>query len=256
MRFPSLVACTILSISLFSQAQHSSSSFVSSGGHSSASSSGGVSSHSSTSSSLGSHSPSSGISSHSPADGRTTSPAGNAQQEKRSVLSLLRHPWRRPEPKPLPNLVVLRGPACKHGPCVLPCPRGTSPNGKGGCVVPLQDWCPSGTLWTGAGCGMLSQFRLIDCSALALAAERQAQLAQMLASQRGTACAGDPMDAGCTDLAVRSRSEADRHRILQQQYESCRAQGLFSFADGYYPLGGYYQFGNLFNVYVDALRDQ
>jgi len=257
MRFPSLVACTILSISLFLLAQHSSSG--SSGGHSSGFSGG--ASHSSPSSSAGSHSsvrpasPSSGTLSHG-SDGRTLGPAGNVQQEKRSALSFLRHPWRRPEPKPLPNVVVLRGPACKHQPCVLPCPRGTSPNGKGGCVVPLQDWCPAGAIWTGAGSGMFSQFRLFDCSGLALAVERQAQLAQQLAGERETACARDPMDPGCTDLAVRSQSEADRYRMLQRQYDWCRARGLFPFADGYYPLGGYYQLGNLFNAYLGAFPDE
>jgi hypothetical protein len=103
---------------------------------------------------------------------------------------------------------------------------------------------------------MLAQFRLIDCSGLALAAERQAQSAELLASQRETACASDSMDPGCTDLAGRSRSEADRYRMLEQQYDRCRAQGLFFFADGHYPLGGYYQFGNLFNIYLDALQDE
>jgi hypothetical protein len=103
---------------------------------------------------------------------------------------------------------------------------------------------------------MLSQFRLFDCSSLALAAERQAQLAQQLADEREVACARDPMDPGCTDLAVRSQGEADRYRMLQRQYDWCRARSLFPFGDGYYPLGGYYQLGNFSDAYLGAFPDE
>jgi len=239
MRFLSLVACTILLICLPLLAQHTST--VSSGAHSGGS-------HGAVAGSPARPSvPSSSSLTHGAAVKPEAGSSGNAQ-EKKSTLSFFLHPWRRPEPK----AVALRGPICKHGPCVISCPRGTYSNGKGGCFVPLENTCPLGTLWSGSVCSELPQFRVIDCSSFALAAEREAQLAQQLASQQEMACARDLMDVGCADLTARSRSQAERYRLLQHQYELCRAQGILSFE--YHPLGGYYQLGNLLDFYLDALR--
>jgi len=258
MRFSSLVVCTTLLICLKLPAQHSSS--VSSGGHSSSSSSGGFSSHSSPPSSSGIRSSTQPSSSrvaplrHGPTAELGLSSTGNAQPAKRGVLSFFRRPWKS-GPKPPPANVVLRGPICKHRPCFLPCPGGTYANGKGGCVVPLANSCPGETIWSGSNCAVLSNFRLNDCSGLALAMEQQARRAQFVQDQQESSCS-DPAALECTGLTARSQSEADRYRRLQQQYELCRQQGFFSFAGGYYPFGGYYQFGNLFNVYLDALQNE
>jgi len=244
MRFLSLVACTILLICLPLLAQHTST------GSSGSSHASGMSSHSSMASPSGLHPSHGGPVSHGPMAKPGTGSVGKVERDKSSGISLLWHPWRKPAPKP--KAVTLRGPICKHGPCVVTCPRGTYSNGKGGCFVPLENACPLGTLWSGSVCSELGRFQVIDCSGLALAAQREAQLAQQLANEQEMACARDLMDAGCTDLTAQSRSEAERYRLLQHQYELCRTQGILSF--GYYPLGGYYQLGNLFDVYLDALR--
>ena len=247
MRFLSLVVCTILLICLPSPTQHLSAvSSGSSAGHASGSSASGSSGHRSTTSPSGPHLADGGPESHGPIAKLGSDSLGKVERDKGSALSWLWRPRKRPQPKP--RAVTLRGPLCKHGPCVITCPRGTYSNGRGGCFVALESACPLGALWSGSVCSELTQFRVNDCSSLALAAEREAQLAQQLASQQEMACARDLMNAGCTDLRTRSRSEDARYRWLQYQYELCRARG------SYYPLGGYYELGNLFDVYLDALR--
>ena len=58
------------------------------------------------------------------------------------------------------------------------------------------------------------------------------------------------------DLVANSQSEAFRYSELRRQYELCQRRGFFSLADFHYPFGAYYPFSNLFDAYLDALRDQ
>ena len=256
MRFSSLVVCSVLLICLPLPAQHASS--ASSGSHSNSSSSSGSSSHSSLPSSPGVRSttasePSQVASAPNGPAGKTTT--GVAQQEKRSAFSFFRHPWRTPEPKPAPNLLLFRGPVCKHRPCLLPCPGGTYANSKGGCIIRPVNSCPVGTIWSGSNCAMLSQFLLNDCSGLALMVEQQARRAELAQGQRESICALDPASPECTDLAANSQSEAFRYRELRRQYELCQRRGFFSLAGAYYPFATYYPFSNLFDAYLEVLRD-
>ena len=117
--------------------------------------SGGSSSHSSTSGSAISHSAMHGTQSnpahfiHTP---NVLTETKTPQSEKKGLLSFLRHPFKKPEPRPVNNL---RHWLCGKGPCPI-CPSGQS-NGKGACIAPLvatrnQTLCPSGDLWNGGAC--------------------------------------------------------------------------------------------------------
>src|SRR5215469_14248492 len=85
--------------------------------------------------------------------------------EKRTFVSFLRHPFRKPEPK---TVVVIRPPGCLQRPCRI-CPIGQVRSG-GGCVgarVPLyqHDVCSHRLIWAGSAC--LAQTPFVDqCSAL------------------------------------------------------------------------------------------
>lgn len=228
---------------------HSSSS--SSGAHSSgASSPGGASSHGSSShgsSARGSNSASRAA--VSPTHGLRSTEARNAgsirepngslrpgaQPEKRSFFSFLRHPFRRPDPKPVADL---RKPVCLRGPCQI-CPNGQMASGGCGGVTVVHErmnhGCWGHAVWTGSPC-MLETHYLDDCSALRTMVERQAHRMQAAESIRQSACAAAG-SSECSEATASWQSEQNLYRSLQQRYQQCRVQSGHTLSGNYSTQG-------------------
>jgi hypothetical protein len=226
----------------------------SSGGHSS----GGSSSHGSSATagghgaSSGSHSPRSGPSHSSPASGAhsvrepNTAVRGKTGTEKRGFFSLLRHPFRKPQPKPEPAAKLaadLRRPICFRGPCTV-CPTGLG-RGGGGCggAVVANNYghrgCAAGEGWNGIACLEQNHFPY-DCGSQRTAMEQQAQRMHAAESAQQRACStGSKQD--CSDLTSTSQNEASLYRNLQAQYRSCQQRGRTVTPFGHSAGAGYSQ---------------
>jgi hypothetical protein len=203
----------------------------SSGGSGSLGSSGSSGGHASSS---GSHSSHSGPS-HSSHSGGTHSVRepnagmrGKTGTEKRGFFSILRHPFRKPQPTPEPKTKLtaeLRRPICFRGPCKV-CPTGLARGGGcGGTIVATyaRRSCP-GRVWSDGTCFQESRFPY-DCNAERVAMEQQAQRMHSAEAAQQSACsAGSGQD--CTDRTSASQSEASRYRTLQAQYGSCQQRSM------------------------------
>ena len=255
-------------------AQHASSS---GGGHSSSGSSGGGSHSSSTggsASSASSHS-SSGTASHvssarsssagtgtshsiaqpaqsnfvrsihEPVVGRTplngiAESAVKAQPEKKSVLSFLRRPFRRPEPAPKP-VADLRHRVCSNGMCRV-CPSGSAGT-RGGCVATFvvsnpNNSCSRWDVWSGAACLRHTRF-VDDCRGLRSALENQARRMQQAQATRDASCSASAIGQECSDFSATSQSEASLYRALQDRFRQCQQRSLTSSPYGEYSFGSY-----------------
>lgn len=221
---------------------------VSSGGSGGGHSSGGSSSHSSGGGhSSGGHG-SGSISSHSGVHGsqthghsilgsnRSVNPK-TAQPEKRSFFSFLRHPFRKPEPKPelKAKLVTnLRRPICLHGRCPVCLP------GHGCGVLPVygrRNICSARDIWSGGACLLQTPF-LDDCSGLRRMMEQQALRMQAAEAEQQSACS----TAGrqdCSDLTSAAQSEGNLYRTLQDRYRMCRQRSLGAFPFTAFGFSGY-----------------
>src|SRR5579862_1287589 len=210
----------------------SSSSGSSSGGHSSGattsgrSSSGASSSHGSSSLLRGSSEQSSTAA---PASlhfsGSNPTSVHSVREEKRSFFSFLRHPFKKPEPKPVPSSVAyLRRPICFRGPCQV-CPGGQARVGGvcGGTIATnnARTFCGLGQSWNGIAC---AQTRFPeDCRALLVSLQQQQErMREADAAQRG-ACAAGPSQE-CSDVTSSAQNEAGAYRSLQDRYRICQQQ--------------------------------
>lgn len=258
---------------------HGSSGGSSSGASSShASSSSGGSSHSASShSSAGSRSSStahssprsSGSSSHgssvAPAGPRsnTSSRAGaakTAQPGKRSFFSFLRHPFRRPEAKPIES--DLRRPICKGEDCKKPapkppepapapvesdlrrpvckgkacgCPPGELQGKNGGCVAaPTNNsacavgqvcaasthQCSADAYWNGTSCVA----RQGDCATINSRAASLANEVRGARAQMQRACSNNSSEQDCSGLKQNYDGAVDRYRMLMNEAPTnCRS---------------------------------
>lgn len=210
----------------------------SSGGHgsggsgSSASSHSSGSSHSSTSSSSrsGSHSASRESASIARAP---RGDAAKAASPKRGFFSFLRHPIRKPEPKPVANL---RRAIC-IGRCPV-CPAGQGANGKGGCgggggnliANNHEHSCSHAEIWSGGACLAHTPF-LDNCSGLQMALEQQAARMQTAEAARQSACASGASQE-CSGLTTRYQSEASLYEAFQERYQQCRQRTSTASAGG------------------------
>ena len=145
---------------------------------------------------------------------------------KRSLFSFLRHPFRKPEPKP--RLVVdLRHRICFNGRCPV-CPPGAT-GGRGGCIgisVPAHrhNFCSQREIWSGGTCLAGTNF-LDNCSGLRLAMEHQAQRMQAAQASQQQACADSTQVAPtqeCSALSRTAQSEASLYRSWQERYNRCQ----------------------------------
>jgi len=206
-------------------------------GHSSGgSASHGSSGHNSSSGSTSSHFGWRGSQSH--AQHSIREPNGGlrtrtAQPAKRGFFSFLRHPFRKPERKPLADL--RRRPICVKGACPV-CPTGQVHSG-GGCVPAIlirnRNWlCSPWETWSGGDCLLQTRF-LDDCSGVRMAMEQQAQRMRAAEAAAQSACStGARQD--CSDLTSAAQSEANLYRELQNRYQQCRQRSLT-----FYPFSGF-----------------
>ena len=150
--------------------------------------------------------------------------------EKRSFFSFLRHPFRRPVPKPEPPtkpVADLRRRICLTGPCAV-CPTGQAHVG-GGCVGTVvakhtNNFCSRWDIWSGGACLLQTRF-LDDCSGLRMAMEQQARRMQAAeAAQQSAFSTGSRQD--CSDLTSTWQSEASLYRTLQDRYRLCQQRSL------------------------------
>jgi hypothetical protein len=238
---------------------HSSSSGVSSysgssgGSHSSGGSvSHGSSGHSSSSATASSHS---GVRERSNAVRSIREPnsglrARTEPSEKRNLFSFLRHPFRKPAPKPAPQTLLVtdvKHPICWHGHCPV-CPTGQARVGGvcggTGVVNNARNYCSLGEAWSGNAC-LLQTNSPYDCSALRMSLRQQEQRMQSAQAAQQSACsAGTSQD--CSDLTSTSQGEATRYRTLLNQYRMCQQRSYNGNPFGR-PVGSRYSQGLLFD---------
>jgi len=158
-----------------------------------------------------------------------------SKPEKRGFFSFLRHPFRKPQPKPV---VAKLQPICPRGVCRV-CPPGLVHDG-GACVSHFfvrnrRPGCSPGEIWAGGACLLETHF-LNDCIGARLAMERQLRLMDAAESARQNACASGPTEM-CTGLTSRAESEASLYRTFQERYRQCRQRaGLpYSFNGHAFP---------------------
>ena len=193
---------------------------TSSGGSSTHNSGAGSASHGSTShgssrsGSAGSHSISNrGPSIKEPRGGNTLRAT---QPQKRSFFSRLRHPFRKPESRP----VAQRRPICFKGPCVV-CRPGAA--GRGCLPTPSvtrnRDFCSHRDLWSGGSC--ILQTPIMDnCSGSRLAMQQQLQRLKSAESSRQSACAAGPSPE-CSQASSAWESENSLYQSLLMRHQQC-----------------------------------
>jgi hypothetical protein len=170
--------------------------------------------------------------------------------EKRNFFSFLRHPFRRPEPKPVPKahpVADLKRPICWRGHCPV-CPAGQARVGGvcGGTVVAdnNRNFCPLGEAWNGNSCLLQTSYDY-DCSALRRSLQQQEQRMQLAQAAQQSACSAGPSQ-DCSDLTSTSQGEASRYRTQQDRYRMCQ-QRSFNVNPFGRPAGSRYSQGLLFD---------
>jgi hypothetical protein len=156
--------------------------------------------------------------------------------EKRSFLSALRHPLRKPQTAVVADL---RHRICLNNSCRV-CPAGSSANGKGGCAGPSSNLCASGSYWGGNGCQALGQSRRYnrcryyndsDPSGLRLAQQRM----QKALAARDTACSMDPAGQECSEKNVLYQQAVANYNLQSRWQNSsvtrCMEGSAFGFFD-------------------------
>ena len=153
------------------------------------------------------------------------------QPEKRGFFSFIRHPFRKPEPKPVSDL---RRRVCLTGPCAV-CPAGQSA-GKGGCVeVPANTYyrrryCSSGEIWSGGACLLQTQF-VDDCGWLRMSVDRQQRAMQSAVADEQARCGAGSTQA-CSEASAARQSEEDLFRTLSERYHQCLRDPTTAYSRG------------------------
>lgn len=161
----------------------------------------------------------------------TNARARTEMPQKRSFFGFLRHPFRKPEPKPKP-VTDLRRPVCLRGPCSV-CPPGqVHAGGCGGAfyIRHQHTHCTSGEIWNGGACLFQTQF-LDSCNSLRMTMQRQQQRMQAAESARQSACAAGSSQI-CMDSMSSAQSETALYRTLQERYQRCMQRSVS------YPFAG------------------
>lgn len=140
--------------------------------------------------------------------------------EKRTFIGFLRHPLKKPEPKPVPNLRLR---TCLKGWCRV-CPIGAG-SLKGQCVETIANnleplnRCSHRQIWRGDACLQQTNF-LDECSGERAALDVQAMRMQAAESARQSACTVSTTQE-CTEATNRAQSESSLYRSLQEKYQQC-----------------------------------
>jgi len=145
----------------------------------------------------------------------------NVQPEKRSFISFLRHPFRKPATK---DPEAERGPLCFKGRCPVSPPRkgcsGKDCKNQIAVTYYPESYCRSGEVWNGGAC--LNQTRFLDdCSGPRMASERQAVILREAEETRRSACVTGTTEQ-CANAAAVWQSEMNLYQQLQEAYQSCR----------------------------------
>ena len=157
------------------------------------------------------------------------------QPEKRTFFSFLRHPFRKPEPKPA---VYLPRPICFRHPCPV-CSAGQV-RGRGSCggavVNNTDNFCPRWQVWSGGACLLQTRF-LDDCTGLRLALDQQARRMQDGESAQQRACTTG-LTQECSDLTGKAQSESNLYGSWQERYRQCQLRSYNAFPYGAYGYRG------------------
>jgi hypothetical protein len=170
--------------------------------------------------------------------------------EKRNFFSFLRHPFRKPEPKPARQTLLVtdvKHPICWRGHCPV-CPTGQARVGGvcggTGVVNNTRNYCVLGAAWSGNAC-LLQTNSPYDCSSLRRSLQQQEQRMQSAQAAQQSACSAGPSQ-DCSDLTSTSQGEASRYRTLLDQYRMCQ-QRSFNVNPFGRPAGSRYSQGLLFD---------
>jgi hypothetical protein len=225
MRLSGLELAVMLLFSSLAVAQHSSGGGGSSGssggshGSSGGTVSGGSGSHSVSSQSGGSHSSHAAPVVREPGISRTPT-----QPAKRTVLSFLRHPFRKPQPK------TLRERICAKGPCPV-CPGGQASGKNGGCVASAQTHdCHAGESWSGGGCvGNVTPHCSLDGDGELRATENSTNA---LKNSMDAACSAAPGGQQCSEQSTLYQRAVGLYRQRQEAhsraFQECEGRGSLS----------------------------
>jgi hypothetical protein len=225
MRLSGLELAIMLLFSSLAVAQHAGSGGGSSGGsggsHASSGGtvSGGSGSHSVSSHSGASHSSHAAPSVREPGISRTP-----MQPAKRTVLSFLRHPFRKPPPK------ALRQRVCAKGPCPV-CPGGQASGKNGGCVASAQTHvCRASESWSGGGCvGNVTPNCSLDGNGELRATENSTNA---LKNSMDAACSADPGGQQCSEQSTLYQRAVGLYRQQQEAhsraFQECEGRGSSS----------------------------
>ncbi len=150
------------------------------------------------------------------------------QPEKRSFISFLRHPFRRPEVKQTPDI---RRKICTTRACQL-CPAGQVQTGvgcSGGNFVQRNQGgiCSNREVWSGGDCLLTTHF-LDDCNGLRMALERQARRMESADALRRNAC-GNGVTMECSSATQSWQSEDNLYRSLRSRYQVCQQRATRTF---------------------------
>ena len=155
--------------------------------------------------------------------------------EKRSFLSFLRHPFRRPEP---PKVSDLRHRVCLRGPCQV-CPNGqiASSGGCGGTVATTRqyNYCSRAQLWSGDACLLGMRF-LGDCEGYRTAMQQQAERVRNAEMMRQSACTTNATQS-CVDANSALQSEQNLYQAFAARYQQCRMRFASAYSFGGFGFG-------------------
>ena len=194
---------------------------TSSSGHSSGSpSSGGHGSNAAGTTRTGPRSPSTATS---PIHEPKGTLAAKAAPEKRTFISVLRHPFRRPQPK---TVVVPHPPFCLKGACRV-CPAGNHGRGcLGGSGLYVRKQCRYPLVWSGGVCG--PPMPVFDpCSALLREMQRRADRMQAAEAAEQSACAQGQSQA-CSEATATRQNEESGYRAALHRYRGCIPGGALN----------------------------
>ena len=167
---------------------------------------------------------------------------GKSGTEKRGFFSILRHPFRKPQPKPEPKLTAdLRRPICFRGPCLV-CPTGYARE-SADAEERLSRLCASLRRGRRLERRRLPGSRItfpMTATRERVAMERQAQRMHAAEAAQQSACSTGSRQE-CSDRTSASQSETSLYRTLQARYRACQQRSLGVNPFGHSASAGYSQ---------------
>ena len=171
-----------------------------------------------------------------------------AQLQKTDILTMLRHPFRKQEPK---EVVEFRHRICPNGHCPVICARGSASQGFGCATVTLHNSCTHRGVWSGGSCLYQTHF-LDDCDRFLADMTRQQRIAAEAERVRQNACAGG-VSQQCYMASADAQNQAAIYQTYLDRYHQCRNRTLNTMPFGQYS---YLGFSNafMFEALSEGLR--